>query len=77
MLATRKWFSLNAHGSHEGAFKLYEAHRKPRTSVVQAISSANTWMRDERGSDTSWLYGYDAWNANLDQPAAHPQMQAA
>ena len=61
----------------EGAFKLYEAHRKPRTSVVQAISSANTWMRDERGSDTSWLYGYDAWNANLDQPAAHPQMQAA
>ncbi len=60
-----------------GAFKRYEAHRKPRTSVVQAISSANTWMRDERGGDTSWLYGYDAWNANLDRPAAHPQMQAA
>jgi hypothetical protein len=34
-------------------------------------------MRDERGGDTSWLYGYDAWNANLDRPAAHPQMQAA
>ena len=61
----------------EGAFKRYETHRKPRTSVVQAISSANTWMRDERGGDTSWLYSYDAWNANLDQPAAHPQMQAA
>lgn len=61
----------------EGAFKRYETHRKPRTSVVQAISSANTWMRDERGGDTSWLYGYDAWNANLDQPAAHPQMHAA
>src|SRR6185437_6929584 len=28
----------------EGAFKRYEAHRKPRTSEVQAISSANTWM---------------------------------
>jgi 2-polyprenyl-6-methoxyphenol hydroxylase-like FAD-dependent oxidoreductase len=50
----------------EGAFKRYEAHRKPRTSVVQAISSANTWMRDESGGDTNWLYCYDAWNANLD-----------
>jgi 2-polyprenyl-6-methoxyphenol hydroxylase-like FAD-dependent oxidoreductase len=54
----------------EGAFKAYEAHRKPRTSVVQAISSANTWMRGGDG-DTSWLYGYDAWNAPLHQPAAH------
>jgi salicylate hydroxylase/6-hydroxynicotinate 3-monooxygenase len=60
----------------EGAFKRYENHRKPRTSVVQAISSANTWMREGDG-DTSWLYGYDAWNANLDQPAAHPRPQAA
>ena len=60
-----------------GAFKRYEAHRKPRTSVVQAISSANTWMRDERGGDTSWLYGYDAWNANLDEPAANPTAKAA
>jgi len=59
------------------AFTRYEAHRKPRTSVVQTISSANTWMRDERGGDTSWLYGYDAWNAPLDKPASHPQMQAA
>ncbi|HET9716516.1 MAG TPA: FAD-dependent monooxygenase [Pseudolabrys sp.] len=60
----------------EGAFRRYEAHRKPRTSIVQAISSANTWMREGDG-DTSWLYGYDAWNANLDQPAAHPQTLAA
>lgn len=60
----------------EGAFRRYEMHRKPRTSVVQAISSANTWMREGDG-DTSWLYGYDAWNANLDQPAAHPRAQAA
>jgi salicylate hydroxylase/6-hydroxynicotinate 3-monooxygenase len=59
----------------EGAFKRYEAHRKPRTSVVQAISSANTWMR-EGSSDTSWLYGYDAWNAPLDQPASHPRAAA-
>jgi 2-polyprenyl-6-methoxyphenol hydroxylase-like FAD-dependent oxidoreductase len=60
----------------EGAFKRYETHRKPRTSVVQAISSANTWMREGSG-DTSWLYGYDAWNAPLDRPAAHPETQAA
>lgn len=54
----------------EAAFARYEAHRKPRTSVIQAISSANTWMREGAG-DTSWLYGYDAWNAPLDRPAAH------
>jgi salicylate hydroxylase/6-hydroxynicotinate 3-monooxygenase len=61
----------------EGAFKRYEAHRKPRTSVVQAISSANTWMRGAESGDTSWLYGYDAWGADLDAPAANPQAKAA
>src|SRR5450631_2757247 len=48
----------------EGAFLRYEAHRKPRTSRIQAISSANTWMQGGSG-DTSWLYGYDAWNVPL------------
>jgi salicylate hydroxylase/6-hydroxynicotinate 3-monooxygenase len=48
----------------EAAFRLYEAHRKPRTSRIQAISSANTWMRGG-DDDTSWLYGYDAWNVPL------------
>ena len=52
----------------EGAFRRYEAHRKPRTSLIQAISSANTWMKDGH-SDTAWLYGYDACNAALDAPA--------
>ena len=56
-------------GSIEGAFKRYEAHRKPRTSRIQAISSANTWMSGGN-DDTSWLYGYDAWNAPLDKPAS-------
>lgn len=60
----------------EGAFRRYEAHRKPRTSVVQAISSANTWMK-EGTSDTSWLYGYDAFGADLDRPASNPQAKAA
>ena len=47
-----------------GAFARYEAHRKPRTSRIQAISSANTWLRRAEG-DTAWLYGYDAWNVPL------------
>jgi salicylate hydroxylase/6-hydroxynicotinate 3-monooxygenase len=48
----------------EGAFRRYEAHRKPRTSRIQAISRANTWMKGG-ADDTSWLYGYDAWHAAL------------
>jgi salicylate hydroxylase/6-hydroxynicotinate 3-monooxygenase len=47
-----------------GAFKRYEAHRKPRTLRIQAISSANTWMKGGN-DDPSWLYGYDAWNVSL------------
>ncbi len=42
----------------DGAFRLYEQARKPRASMVQAGSSANTWMRNETNPD--WLYGYDA-----------------
>ena len=48
----------------EGACARYEAHRKPRTSKIQAISSANTWMQGG-SEDPSWLYGYDAWNVPL------------
>jgi hypothetical protein len=44
---------------------------------VQAISSANTWMRGVETADTSWLYGYDAWGADLDVPASNPQAKAA
>jgi salicylate hydroxylase/6-hydroxynicotinate 3-monooxygenase len=47
-----------------GAFERYETHRKPRTSRIQAISSANTWMKGGT-DDTSWLYGYDAWHTPL------------
>jgi salicylate hydroxylase/6-hydroxynicotinate 3-monooxygenase len=49
----------------EGAFRTYEATRKPRTSRIQAISSANTWMAGSEAEDPSWLYGYDAWTAPL------------
>jgi salicylate hydroxylase/6-hydroxynicotinate 3-monooxygenase len=47
-----------------GAFRTYEEHRKPRTSKIQAISSANTWMHGG-DDDTSWLYGYNAWEVPL------------
>jgi 2-polyprenyl-6-methoxyphenol hydroxylase-like FAD-dependent oxidoreductase len=50
------------------AFQRYEAHRKPRVSCIQAISSANTWMKGG-DDDTSWLYGYDAWEAPLPPPS--------
>ncbi len=60
---------LKSDGDVETAFARYEAHRKPRTSRIQAISSANTWMQGGE-QDTSWLYGYDAWNAPLDEPGS-------
>jgi salicylate hydroxylase/6-hydroxynicotinate 3-monooxygenase len=46
------------------AFETYECHRKPRTTRIQAISSANTWLRTP-DANPDWLYGYDAWNAEL------------
>jgi 2-polyprenyl-6-methoxyphenol hydroxylase-like FAD-dependent oxidoreductase len=57
-----------------GAFRRYEANRKPRTSRIQAISSANTWMSGG-DDDPSWLYGYDAWNVEL-VDAAEPALVA-
>jgi 2-polyprenyl-6-methoxyphenol hydroxylase-like FAD-dependent oxidoreductase len=56
----------------EGAFRCYEATRKPRTSRIQAISSANTWMSGG-DDDPQWLYGYDAWNV----PLARREMAAS
>ena len=60
-----------ADGDVRAALTRYEAHRKPRTSRIQAISSANTWMKGG-SDDTSWLYGYDAWNDALDYTPALP-----
>ena len=47
----------------EQVFDAYEATRKPRTSAVQAGSSANNWMRNATNPD--WLYGHDAWHEPL------------
>ena len=41
----------------------FETARKARTSEVQAVSHANTWMRE--ATDPTWCYGYDAWSARL------------
>jgi salicylate hydroxylase/6-hydroxynicotinate 3-monooxygenase len=54
----------DAEGDVRTACTRYEENRKPRTSRIQAISSANTWMKGGN-DDTSWLYGYDAWNDAL------------
>ncbi|WP_338617602.1 FAD-dependent monooxygenase [Pigmentiphaga sp. CHJ604] len=51
----------------DAAFRLFEQVRKPRTSAVQAGSSANNWMRESTNPD--WVYGYDAWNVSLDAGA--------
>jgi 2-polyprenyl-6-methoxyphenol hydroxylase-like FAD-dependent oxidoreductase len=59
---------LDEIGDVEEAFRVYEATRKPRASMVQAGSSANTWMRTETNPD--WLYGYDAWTGPLMVPVA-------
>jgi salicylate hydroxylase/6-hydroxynicotinate 3-monooxygenase len=55
---------LKENDSVEKALTQYENHRKPRTSRIQAISSANTWMKTPE-SNPDWLYGYDAWSAPL------------
>ncbi len=58
-------------GGIETALQRFEGHRKPRTTAIQAISSANVWMSGGN-DDPSWLYGYDAWSADLDKPGAAP-----
>lgn len=52
----------------EATLRRYEAHREPRTSLIQAISSANTWLQ-KASDDPGWLYGYDAWNVPLEGQA--------
>lgn len=46
-----------------GAFRRFEATRKPRTSRVQQSSRTNTWLKNP--SDPDWVYAYDAWNEPL------------
>ena len=41
----------------------FETTRKARTAEVQAVSHANTWMRE--ATDPTWCYGYDPWSEPL------------
>ena len=59
---------LQREDNFAAAFTLFEQHRKPRTSRIQTISSANTWLRTP-DTNPDWLYGYDAWTAPLEAPA--------
>ena len=52
----------------ESALAVFEATRKARTAQVQAVSQANSWMRQE--TDPAWCYGYDPWSAALNLSAA-------
>jgi salicylate hydroxylase/6-hydroxynicotinate 3-monooxygenase len=45
------------------AFRRFEATRKMRTTRVQETSRANIWLKER--TDTSWVYGYDAWSVPL------------
>jgi 6-hydroxynicotinate 3-monooxygenase len=45
------------------AFRRFEAARRERTTRVQETSRANIWLRER--TDTSWVYGYDAWTTPL------------
>jgi salicylate hydroxylase/6-hydroxynicotinate 3-monooxygenase len=70
-------------GGLEGAFRQYEATRRPRASKIQTLSHLNKreWMRvdaaaPESGTkekaDPDWVYGYDAWTV----PLANPDLAA-
>ena len=45
------------------AFRRFEASRVERTTRVQQTSRANIWLKER--TDTSWVYGYDAWTVPL------------
>tara|TARA_B100000686_G_scaffold326402_1_gene384192 strand:- start:225 stop:1358 length:1134 start_codon:yes stop_codon:yes gene_type:complete len=45
------------------AFKRFETARKPRTSLVQEMSSRNEYMREK--TDPDWIFGYDAWTVPI------------
>lgn len=55
-----------------GALARYEAHRKPRASLVQSFARQERPMGRRGGSSDDWLYGYDAWTVDLDTPPDQP-----
>jgi salicylate hydroxylase/6-hydroxynicotinate 3-monooxygenase len=58
-------------GDPAAAFRRYEATRLQRTARIQLTSRENTWGKQP--TDSSWVYGYDVWQA----PLAGTQAEAA
>ena len=50
--------ALDETGDIAAALGRFETSRKARTAEAQAVSHANTWMREE--TDPTWCYGFDA-----------------
>jgi salicylate hydroxylase/6-hydroxynicotinate 3-monooxygenase len=55
--------ALARHDGLEDALQLYQAARQKRTAQIQAVSLANTWMRE--ATDPAWCYDYDPWTEPL------------
>ena len=50
-------------GDIDRALDRFQTTRKARTAETQAVSHANTWMRE--ATDPTWCYGYNAWETPL------------
>lgn len=50
------------------ALRRYEQARLERTARIQVGSRGNNWLR--AGGNADWVYGYDAWQVPLAEPAA-------
>lgn len=60
----------------EGAFARYEAHRKPRTTLLHEISLDARAAGRRGDKDMGWLYGYEAWTISLDGAPVLPESVA-
>ena len=45
------------------ALERFQTARRARAAEVQAVSHANSWMRE--ATDPAWCYGHDAWTVEI------------
>ncbi|MCX2185395.1 FAD-dependent monooxygenase [Streptomyces sp. SKN60] len=60
---------LEAEDEIEAAFWRYAESRKQRTARIQAVSAANSWLKD--AEDPAWVFGHDAMTVDLHEPRRH------
>ncbi|QKW24411.1 FAD-dependent monooxygenase [Kitasatospora sp. NA04385] len=60
---------LEAEDDVEDAFWRYAESRKQRTTRIQAVSAANSWLKDTE--DPAWVFSYDAMNVDLPESRRH------